>query len=199
MLRASRHFGALRARPAPGWRSHINVPDRGFTNPKIKKVVDPKVGATLVTCEPIQKSEVVVKIDLAIGDGRLVDRGDMYSVQVDESKHLDTMKVAEEKGGVARYLCHQEDPTLLVTIDECLIFRAARELAAGEEVGVHYCTMEWSMASPFQCAHEGLQVRGFAHLPPEAQEALSSRGWLLPHIPRLAAKVKEPRRALDSE
>ena len=37
-------------------------------------------------------------------------------------------------------------------------------LDSGEELGFHYCTTEWSMASPFECAKDGQSIQGYAHL-----------------------------------
>ncbi|CAE7544573.1 unnamed protein product [Symbiodinium natans] len=162
--------------------------DTGFSSDKLQKLSNPHVGALLVARDNIPRLESVFKIDLHVDD-RLVAQPTMYSVQVSENEHVNLLKVPDEKGGAARYLSHLEDPNLVATITDCLIFRARRDILAGEELGFHYCTTEWAMTSPFVCAHGGARIQGYAHLDQEARLHLQRQGLLSAHVERLARNM----------
>lgn len=162
--------------------------DGGFVASKLKTLEDPEVGKHLVTSEAVAKSEVLFKVDLTVKDGRLVRDPNMYSLQISEDQHLDLQNVPFDKGGIARFLSHLDDPNLKVSIvDESVTFCAVREMEPGEELGFHYCTTEWSMASPFECAKDGQSIQGFAHLDRKTQEILKKKELLAAHIERMAS------------
>eukprot|EP00434_Breviolum_minutum_P006759 symbB.v1.2.005963.t1/scaffold344.1/size224651/5 len=166
------------------------VADAGFFASKLKTLEDPKVGKHLVTTEAVSRSEVLFCVDLTVKDGRLLQDPNMYSLQVSEHEHLDLMKVPDDKGGIARFLSHLGEPNLKPVItDQSVSFSAVRDLQPGEELGYHYCTTEWSMASPFECAKDGQSIQGYAHLNAETQEMLQKKELLASHIQQLASKL----------
>ncbi|CAE7622774.1 unnamed protein product [Symbiodinium sp. CCMP2456] len=162
--------------------------DIGFSSGKLNKVINQHVGTLLIATDRITRFEVVFKIDLTTV-GRLSAKSSMHSVQVGEKEHVDLLKVPDEKGGQARYLSHLNDPNLSATITDCLTFSAVREIRPGEELGFHYCTTEWTMKSPFVCAHDGGRVQGYAHLDQAARLKLQRGGLLCAHVQRLAEKL----------
>ena len=171
-------------------RSFAQVADAGFFASKLKTLEDPKVGKHLVTTEAVFRSEILFCVDLTVKDGRLLRDPNMYSLQVSEHEHLDLMKVPDDKGGIARFLSHLDEPNLKPVItDQSVSFSAVRDLQPGEELGFHYCTTEWSMASPFECAKDGQSIQGYAHLNAETQEMLQKKELLASHIQQLASKL----------
>ncbi|CAL1156430.1 unnamed protein product [Cladocopium goreaui] len=172
-------------------RSFAQVVDGGFVAPKLKTLEDPMVGKHLVTSETVARSEVLFKVDLTVEDGRLLRDPNMYSLQVSEHQHLDLQKVPDDKGGIARFLSHLDEPNLKPVItDESVTFSAVRKLEPGEELGFHYCTTEWSMASPFECAKDGQSIQGFVYLDAETQDILKKKELLAAHIQRMASKLE---------
>eukprot|EP00435_Cladocopium_sp_Y103_P049602 s474_g15.t1 len=172
-------------------RAFAQVVDGGFVAPKLKTLEDPTVGKHLVTSETVARSEVLFKVDLTVEDGRLLRDPNMYSLQVSEHQHLDLEKVPLDKGGIARFLSHLDEPNLKPVItDESVTFSAVRKLEPGEELGFHYCTTEWSMASPFECAKDGQSIQGFLHLDAETQDILKKKELLAAHIQRMASKLE---------
>eukprot|EP00434_Breviolum_minutum_P023202 symbB.v1.2.020464.t1/scaffold1729.1/size181395/1 len=66
-----------------------------------------------------------------------------------------------QENSSARFLSHLDEPNLKPVItDQSVSFSAVRDLQPGEELGYHYCTTEWSMASPFECAKDGQSIQG---------------------------------------
>jgi hypothetical protein len=64
------------------------------------------------------------------------------SIQTDLGTHIEEYYVS--------YLNHSCDPTVILDM-EALVFRAARDIAAGEELNFFYPSNEWEMAQPFAC------------------------------------------------
>ena len=169
-------------------RAFAQVVDSGFVASKLKTLEDARVGKHLVTSEGVARSEVLFQVDLKVA-GRLLEKPNMYSLQVSEDRHLDLMKVPDDKGGLARFLSHLDDPNLKPVItEEKVTFQAVRDLKEGEELGFHYCTTEWAMASPFECAKDGRSIQGFAHLDDKMRETLKGKDLLASHIQRMAEK-----------
>lgn len=68
----------------------------------------------------------------------------------------------------------------------CLSVVTTRAIRRDEEVTFDYCTTEWVMAEPFDCAcgKSGCRgrIEGFAKLSPELQQAFKAKGVLSPSL-----------------
>ena len=102
-----------------------------------------------------------------------------YSVQSGPGRHLVPVTTAQDgtppHEHLWRFANHSCDPNARLDL-EARTLVALREIRSGEEVTFDYNTTEWDMASPFEC-HCGTDncygtVRGFKHLPADAQRAL---------------------------
>lgn len=98
-----------------------------------------RCGARLVTTAPYAAGRVI---------GRLAGSQERrhptsHSIQVDPGMHLDGL-------GLFAYLNHSCAPNAVVDTG-ALTVRAARDIAAGEELTFFYPSTEWEMAEPFAC------------------------------------------------
>lgn len=168
----------------PGPRSLFY--DEGGVISKIEVASEPGgVGNYLVATELVKAGETIITVDLSVADGRIHTSPTMYSVQCGVDRHVDN--VPDDKGGVVRLLCHMEEPTLRVDVTPDLMrFVAVRDLLPGEELGFHYASTEWSMATPFACSRTGVKVQGFRELSPVDRRNLRLRGLVASHIEALA-------------
>ncbi len=121
---------------------------------------------------------------ILIIEGRTIDRPSMYSVQVGEGLHVelphDTTGGDDLDSRLWQYLNHSCDPNAAI-VDRALI--ALRPIARGDAITFDYNTTEYDMSSQFTCACgscSGRVIRGFKHLSPSEQLALSPR--LAPYL-----------------
>ncbi|MBI4771016.1 MAG: SET domain-containing protein-lysine N-methyltransferase [Chloroflexi bacterium] len=96
-------------------------------------------GARLITTSPLKAGEVFYKI----ANYRVVHQPTYQTIQVGPETHIEEL-------GVIAYLNHSCSPNVIVDTAqmEC---RAAREVAAGEELSFFYPSTEWNMDRPFVC------------------------------------------------
>jgi hypothetical protein len=102
------------------------------------------------------------------------------SIQTDLGIHIEEYYVS--------YLNHSCDPTVILDT-ETLVFRAARDIEAGEELNFFYPSNEWDMAQPFTCqcgaTHCLGQIAGAKHV---SLNTLS-RQYVSRHIVEMAVGV----------
>ncbi len=102
-----------------------------------------------------------------------------YSLQVGPGRHVDSRGVR----GIDDFLNHGCFANAFVVFP-ALEVRAARDIAAGEEVLLNYCATEEELYEPFACACGSPRcygaVRGFRFLDRRQQEALreTASPWL---------------------
>ena len=96
-------------------------------------------GARLVTTEPFAAGQRIACLT-----GCRVTRQPTYvSIQVGPETHVEDL-------GIFSYLNHSCAPNTVVDT-ETLAVRAARDIAAGEELTFFYPSTEWDMVHPFEC------------------------------------------------
>lgn len=140
---------------------------------KVRKQCGP-LGAAVVATEPIATGEAVLSIC-----GQLQRRPSRYTLQVSGDVHVDPA------GRLWGFVNHSCEPNCRIDFAHWRLV-AARPVAAGEELGFHYLTTEWDLASPFVCrcgAGTCLgRITGLRHLRPEQVRHL--RSLLAPHLLR---------------
>jgi SET domain-containing protein len=91
------------------------------------------------------------------------DRPSRRTVQVGAGRHVEV--------GFLSHLNHSCDPNVILDTDR-MVVRAARDLAAGDELRYFYPSTEWEMAEPFtcRCGSAGCLgvIRGAGDLPADA-------------------------------
>jgi len=114
-------------------------------------------------------------------DGVVLATPTRSSIQIGRAMHVDPLT------GAWHLIEHSCSPNLLIDFDRW-VWRAARDIAAGERLSVNYLTTEAEMVVPFdcRCADSGCfgRIAGFAHLDAKAQWRL--RGHVAPHLRRVA-------------
>jgi hypothetical protein len=118
-----------------------------------------------------------------------------YSVQIDETLHIDLRREHDSEEILDRYfwrfMNHSCDPSARVRDQEVI---ALRDIEPWAEVTFNYNTTEYDMAEPFPCDCGTPvclgTVKGFRHLTPAERERL--RPWLAPHLSRLLRPTAEP-------
>jgi SET domain-containing protein len=95
-------------------------------------------GQRLISTVAIPKGEVFHQIK----EYTRTETATYTSIQTDLGTHIEEYYVS--------YLNHSCDPTVILDM-EALVFRAARDIAAGEELNFFYPSNEWDMAEPFAC------------------------------------------------
>lgn len=119
-----------------------------------------------------------------------LDHPERHTIQVDERVHQ------SGTGHLDAFLNHACAPSTIFDFER-LELRAARPLAAGEEVNFNYLSSEWDLDSPFtcQCGAPGCHglIRGFRHLNAEQQEALAPVAS--PYLRRRLAELRALRAA----
>jgi SET domain-containing protein len=140
---------------------------------KVRKQCGP-LGAAVVAAEPIATGETVFSLC-----GRVHRRPSRYTLQVGGDVHINPA------GRLWGFVNHSCDPNCHIDFVHWRIV-AARPIAAGEELGFHYLTTEWDMASPFACRCGAAaclgRITGLRHAPPEQVRHL--RPLLAPHLLR---------------
>lgn len=96
-------------------------------------------GSRLITTQAFVKGQLIYKIN----DYRLTDKPTYRSIQIASGQHIEDI-------GIIVYLNHSCDPSTIVDTTT-LTIRAARNLAAGEELTFFYPSTEWDMDRPFVC------------------------------------------------
>ncbi len=146
-------------------------------------VLDLDYGVGLFATRDIARGSRIFTIS-----GRLQSSPTRYSIQLDESVHIEADDALPDeemrRRHPWRFLNHSCDPNARIQGRSLL---ARRAIAAGEQIRFDYTTTEAHMAEPFRCrcASDRCvgEVRGFAHLSPEEQSARASR--LAPHLKSL--------------
>ena len=169
---------------APASKSNSNSTTNS-TNPTGDSfaVLDLDYGVGLFATRDIARGSRIFTIS-----GRLQSSPTRYSIQLDESVHIEADDALPDeemrRRHPWRFLNHSCDPNARIQGRSLL---ARRAIAAGEQIRFDYTTTEAHMAEPFlcRCASDRCvgEVRGFAHLSPEEQSARASR--LAPHLKSL--------------
>jgi hypothetical protein len=119
-----------------------------------------------------------------------VEHAERHTIQLDVHLHQ------AGTGEIDDFLNHACTPNAVLDFEH-LELRAARPIAAGEELNFNYLTSEWDMAAPFACVcgaagcHRNIQ--GFRHLNPEQQELLAP--LVSPYLRRRLAELRALRGA----
>lgn len=140
----------------------------------------------LLAARPFAPGEAILTID-----GVVAAVPSRHSLQVGVDMHVEmpaaTATVDQLDRYAWRFLNHACDPNAVIVGRE---LRAARAIAAWEEVTFDYTTTEFDMAEPFvcRCGADGClgEVRGFAHLTPGQRARIASRA--APHVRELARR-----------
>ncbi|MCS7059789.1 MAG: SET domain-containing protein-lysine N-methyltransferase [Anaerolineae bacterium] len=96
-------------------------------------------GARLVTDRPYRQGELIC----AITGYRVTHQATYQTVQIGPDTHIEEL-------GVLAYLNHSCRPNTIVDTTAMEV-RAARDIAAGEELTFFYPSTEWEMDRPFIC------------------------------------------------
>lgn len=96
-------------------------------------------GARLITDQPYQQGETLCRIE----NYRVTDQATYQTVQIGPRSHIEEL-------GILAYLNHSCQPNVIVDTS-ALEVRAARDIAAGEELTFFYPSTEWEMDRPFIC------------------------------------------------
>jgi hypothetical protein len=119
-----------------------------------------------------------------------------YTVQLDESRHVDMPDDCPLEEVLDRYywrfMNHTCEPTAVIRGRSVL---SLRPIPAWSEITFHYATTEYDMAEPFDCRCGGARcdgvIQGFRHLPGERREDL--RALLSPYLLALLdGRIAEP-------
>ena len=139
-------------------------------------------GYGIVASEPIEAGDILFPVN-----GTTTGRPTRYSIQVDETTHIDvhpdTTRTEMRKLYPWRFLNHSCNPNAAY---RSRAFVAVRRIAPGEPITYNYNTTELDMAVPFDCAcgTDGClgRISGFIHLSGAEQERL--RPWLTDYLRR---------------
>jgi uncharacterized protein len=140
-------------------------------------------GKTVIADELIPKGTKLYEVK-----GELFDHPTMYTVQIDENKHINGSNKNFE------FTCHKcGDPnSKLVFSDDMIYFESTRDIQPNEQITFNYCLNEWSMQNKFQCLCGSKNclgyIAGFSNLPEEKRRELIPQ--LSPHILRQAIREK---------
>ncbi len=96
-------------------------------------------GARLITDQPCKQGEIVCRIQ----NYKVTDQATWQTVQIGPHAHIEEL-------GVLAYLNHSCQPSVIVDTTAMEV-RAARDIAAGEELTFFYPSTEWEMDRPFIC------------------------------------------------
>jgi len=134
--------------------------------PRCFVYVTPYYGKTVVAAEAIAKGTKLYECA-----GEVFDHPTMYTVQLDETRHINCTQ------GTCEYTAHSCDPTAFFQVEnDTLILTAARDIGQGEQITFNYCTNEWNMATPFHClcGNRGCfgYIAGFANVPEDRRAEL---------------------------
>lgn len=102
-------------------------------------------------------------------DGPVIDYPTRYSIQIDETLHIDGTPESN------CYLNHSCAPNTYVDWKD-LCLRALRDIDTSEELTCNYLTTDWDLHEKFACTCESPgcygEIRGFKYLSPEQQQGL---------------------------
>jgi len=128
----------------------------------------------LFVLRPVRKDETLITYD-----GPIIDYPTRYSIQIDESLHIDGTPESNA------YLNHSCAPNTYVDW-KGLFLRALRDIEAGEELTCNYLTTDWELHERFVCTCGAPtcfgEIKGFKYLSPEQQRALE------PFVPEFMRK-----------
>jgi hypothetical protein len=134
----------------------------------------------LVAAEPVAANTYLFSLE-----GELAGTPTRYTVQIDESVHIDLPDECRFEEVLDRFfwrfMNHSCEPNAMIRGRDVI---SLTPIEPWQEITFHYATTEYSMAEPFQCRCgstrcEGL-VRGFRYLAPAARERL--RPWLSTYL-----------------
>jgi len=142
-------------------------------------------GIGVFACEAISAGETLLALAHVF-----VEHPERHTIQLDAHLHQ------AGTGEIDDFLNHACAPNAVLDFEH-LELRAARPIAAGEELSFNYLTSEWDMAAPFTCVCgaancHGL-IRGFRHLSAEQQELLAP--LVSPYLRRRLAEHRAIRSA----
>lgn len=129
-------------------------------------------------------------------DGELTATPTRYTVQYDESRHVDLPAGCPLEEVLDRYywrfMNHACDPAAVIRDRSVL---SLRPIPAWSEITFHYASTEYDMAEPFDCRcgapHCDGVIQGFRYLPAPRREAL--RALLSPYLLAvLDGRIAEP-------
>lgn len=103
----------------------------------VKQDIDGK-GKRLVTTQPFKKDEVICRIETY----ETIVSPTYTSVQISQTQSIEEFHLA--------HLNHNCSPNIVVDTTEMEV-RAARDIAAGEDLTFFYPSTEWDMSTPFVC------------------------------------------------
>ncbi len=109
---------------------------------------------------------------------RILTQPTLHSIQIGLERHIDDI-------GALAYLNHSCDPNVFIDVD-CLMLRALKDIAIGDELTLFYPATEWEMAQPFQCSCGAEECLGWIGGAKYLSPRLLARHVLSPHIARLA-------------
>jgi hypothetical protein len=169
------------------------TPTRVLTDPEQRTREGQRVGVALsggahrvIAIGPIEPGETILEIR-----GVFVDVPSKYSVQVEESLHVELPAVEgltqEPDRHPWRYLNHSCNPNAAL---EGLTLVALRPIGRWEEVTFDYNTTEYEMAEPFACGCGhcgGRLVRGFRFLTEAQRREIAPR--LTEHLRRKCGEL----------
>ena len=93
--------------------------------------------------------------------GEIMSRPDVYSIQIDTSKHLGPGGLIDDE------MNHSCDANARINFDN-LTIESKKDIEIGEEVCINYCATEEELASPFTCDCGNPRcygiIKGFKHL-----------------------------------
>lgn len=119
-----------------------------------------------------------------------VEHPERHTIQLDVHLHQ------AGTGEIDDFLNHACAPNAVLDFEH-LELRAARPIAAGEELSFNYLTSEWDMAAPFACVCGAAgchgTIRGFRHLSAAQQETLAP--LISPYLRRRLAELRAQRGA----
>jgi SET domain-containing protein len=119
----------------------------------------------LFVLRDVRKDEILIAYD-----GPIIDHPTRYSIQIDESLHIDGTPDSNS------YLNHSCSPNTYVDW-KGVFLRALRDIDAGEELTCNYLTADWELHEKFVCTCGTPncygELKGFKYLSPEQQRALA--------------------------
>lgn len=144
-------------------------------------VVETEVGKAVQATQNVEKGQ-----ELFSFVGRVLEKPNMFTVQLSETKHL------ECEGG-PEFTAHSCDPNSKMVFGDTAAAStklvATRSIKKGELISFNYCSTEWDMANSFQCKCGSTncfgEIRGYKHCTEEQRKELE--GSLAPY---LISKIK---------
>jgi hypothetical protein len=134
----------------------------------------------LVTTEPIAANMYLFSLE-----GELVGTPTRYTVQIDESTHIDLPDECRFEEVLDRFfwrfMNHSCEPNTIIRGRDVV---SLTPIEPWHEITFHYASTEYTMAEPFECRcgsrHCEGQIRGFRYLPQAGRERL--RPLLSPYL-----------------